>query len=137
SESRRRIMPVINMMILLVGATIIGSRMLMAKADPMLPVWGLGDLLALHLVACLLLPWRPSEGVAPFVPLILLWSAVALVPRSDWDMFGRAVGAIAAFVILLPGWGITVWKFRRSQEDFDRVMLGHQVKTIGHEISRA
>lgn len=137
SESRRRIMPVINTMTLLVGATILGSRLLMAKADPMLPAWGLGDLFALHLVACMLLPWRPSESILPFVPLILLWGAVALIPRSDWDMFSRAVGGIAAFAILLPGWGVTAWKFRRSREDFDRVMLGQQVQTMGGELSRA
>src|SRR5688572_17933662 len=135
--NRTQLMTAITALTIALGSIMMGSRLLMQPALPNLPIWGLGDLLALHLVACLLLPWRPKECLLPFVPLVLLWVAVVPLMQNDWDPFRRLVTALVAPAVLIPGAAIAVWRFKRSEEDFDRIMLGQKVQNIGGELSRA
>jgi serine phosphatase RsbU (regulator of sigma subunit) len=137
NANRTQLMTAITALVIIVGSIMLGSRLLMQPMIPHLASWGLGDVLALHLVACLLLPWRVKDCFWPFAPLLLLWIAIVPAMQSEWDGFQKLVTIIVSPAVLVPGALIAAWRFKRSEEDFDREMLGQQVQSIGGEMSRA
>ncbi|MCZ6835602.1 MAG: SpoIIE family protein phosphatase [Planctomycetota bacterium] len=127
-----------SLMIVLIGALMLASRLVLQSVFPTMAAWGIMDLMIVHLAACLILPWSPKESVIPFIPLLLVWAMVVLIPDvGEWEIFDRVVVVIMSPIILAPGALITSWRRKRSQEDLERIMLGEQVRSIGGELSRA
>jgi serine phosphatase RsbU (regulator of sigma subunit) len=132
-----QIMSAITALIIALGAMMLLSRLLLQPRAPDLVAWGLFDLLALHVIACLTLPWRPRDSVPPFVPLLIIWAVLMIVVPSHLDMFQRCVAALLAPAVLFPGAGLASWRYRKSREQFDHLMLGRRMESIGSELSRA
>jgi serine phosphatase RsbU (regulator of sigma subunit) len=137
--SQAQMMSMVTALIVLLSSTALAARMLLIDHLPDVFAWWLVDLAALHLVACVILPWRPKQCAFPFVPLILLWSGAILIPKFQpgWDIFSRVVAAMCSPAILVPGALIAAWRFKQSEEDFDHQMLGKKVQSIGGELSKA
>ena len=137
-ETRGQVTTTATLMLIIVGTILIATRLVLQKAVPTHPIFGIVDLLVLHLLACLFLPWTPKESVPPFALLLLLWAVSILAPRfEEIDILDRVVGAIISPAILVPGALIAGWRSRRRQEDLERLQLGQQVRDIGGELSRA
>ncbi len=136
-RTRQEAISAATMMIVLVGAVLLASRLVLQTVLPNLGFRGLLDLFVLHFLASLVLPWRPRESVLPFALLLLIWAVTFLVPHAtDWLILDRVVVAIASPVILVPGILISAWRWRRREEDAERLRLGEQVRNIGGELSR-
>jgi serine phosphatase RsbU (regulator of sigma subunit) len=141
-ETRQRVVSSATAMIVLLGGLLLASRLVLQRAMPDrdLPLWGIVDLLILHLAACFVLPWRPKESVLPFTLLLLVWSVTFLVPHlpdSEFSILDRVVAVIVSPVILIPGVLVAGSRWRRLEEEAERLALGQQVKTIGGELSKA
>ena len=136
-SNRNQMMTAVSALVIIIGVIMLGSRMLMQPVIPGLAAWGLGDIAALHILACLLLPWRVKDCLIPFAPLLILWIILVPAAQQEWDQFARLATAIISPAVLIPGAAISAWRFKRSEEDFDRAMLGERVRNIGGELSRA
>ncbi len=129
----------LTMLLVLVGAVLLASRLVVEKAIPgYAALGGIVDLLALHLVVCTIMPWSPREASLPFAPLLLVWVTIFLLPgTSSLDIFDRLIGAMMSPVILVPGAAIAGWRARRRHEDAERITLADRVESFGGELSRA
>jgi len=135
----------VSLLIVLVGALLLAARLVFLPALPAISadktVWvllGIVDLAVLHLTACLTIPWSARESAIPFIPLLLVWTMVVLIPDvGEWDIFDRVVVVIMSPVVLAPGAMLASWRRKRSLEDLERLRLGEQVRSIGGELSRA
>ena len=108
----------LTMLVVLVGAILLASRLVVEKAIPgTAALGGIVDLLALHLVVCMVMPWSPREASLPFAPLLLVWVTIFLLPgTSSLDIFDRVIGAMMSPVVLVPGAAIAGWRARRRHE---------------------
>jgi len=135
----------VSLLIVLVGALLLAARLVFLPALPAInadkTVWvllGIVDLAVLHLAACMIMPWSARESAIPFIPLLLVWTMVVLIPDvGEWEIFDRVVVVIMSPIVLAPGAMITSWRRKRSLEDMERLRLGEQVRSIGGELSRA
>jgi serine phosphatase RsbU (regulator of sigma subunit) len=131
-------MNVATLLIMLVGALLLASRLVLQKAIPNAAAWGIVDLFVLHLVTCFIMPWKPREAALPFVPLLLAWAAAFLVPTAAaMDILDRVVGVIVSPLILIPGSVVASWRVRRRDETAERRELQDRVQLFGGELSRA
>ncbi len=126
-----------TVLVLAVGTLLMVPRLLLHKHLNNYGVWGLADLAALHLVVCLILPWKPWESIQPVLPLLVFWAVVVLLPTTHLDSISKAVLIISSPVVLVPGAAIAWWRHKRLHEDFTRKMLGQKVRSMGGELSRA
>ncbi len=138
-KSRKQVVDNATWLIMLVGALIMASRLVMQDLDPDLGALGIIPITLLHLSACMILPWSAKESATPFMPLLLLWALVVLIPEDvgGLQIFDRVVLVIMSPVVLAPGAFIANWRQRRTREDEERLRLGEQVRSIGGELSRA
>jgi serine phosphatase RsbU (regulator of sigma subunit) len=128
----------VTVMIILVGLVFLASRVMLQRAIPAFVVWGLADLIVLHLAVCMIMPWKWKEATLPFAPLMLVWALAFLMPgATDIDILDRVVAVIISPVLLAPGALIASWRDRRRQEDAERRILGERVELFGGELSRA
>jgi serine phosphatase RsbU (regulator of sigma subunit) len=140
--TRREVVAAATLMIVLLGVILLASRLVLQRAMPHqdLAGWGVFDLFVLHLAACLILPWTPRESILPFVLLLLVWAVTFLVPharQAEMEILDRVVGVIMSPAVLVPGVLVAGWRWRRLEEDAERLRLGQQVATMGGELSRA
>jgi hypothetical protein len=127
-----------TLMLVLLGVLLLAGRLIFLKVNPHDAPWGLLDLFILHFIACAILPWTPREAAVPFGMLLLVWAATFLaVPSTEFVILDRMVGVIMSPVVLVPGSLMAAWRWRRGEEDAERLMLGEQVRTIGGELTRA
>lgn len=137
--TRKEMVDNATMMIVLVGALLMASRLVMQNLDPNLGVMGIIPITALHITACLILPWSAKESSIPFIPLLLVWALVYLMVEDSnaTDVLNRLAMVIISPIVLAPGAMIASWRQRRTAEDAERISLGEQVRSIGGELSRA
>jgi serine phosphatase RsbU (regulator of sigma subunit) len=127
-----------SLLILLIGMILLASRFLLQTAIPYHAAWGLVDIAALHITACLFLPWTARESTRPFVPLLVVWAVAVLLTRTEaWGIMDRFVAIICSWLVLVPGALLAGWRTRRREEDIERLALRHQVRSAGAELSRA
>lgn len=126
-----------TVLVLAVGALLMVPRLLLHKHLVNHGLWCIADLALLHLAVCLILPWKPWESIQPFLPLLVFWAVVVLLPTTQLDPISKAVVIIIGPASLLPGAAIAWWRTRRLEEVFTRKMLGQKVQTMGGELSRA
>jgi serine phosphatase RsbU (regulator of sigma subunit) len=127
-----------TLMLVLAGALLLASRLVILRVIPGATAWGIADLLLLHLVACVILPWTPRESAQPFALLLVVWAVTFLVPHAtSWDVLDRLVAVLVAPLVLGPGLLISAWKERSRHDRAELLRLDAQVRTIGGELSRA
>jgi serine phosphatase RsbU (regulator of sigma subunit) len=132
-----QIISAITALIVALGAMMLLSRLLLQPKKPDLVAWGLLDIMALHVIACATLPWKPRESIVPFVPLLIIWAVLMIAVNTHMELFTRFVAVLVAPAAMAPGAGLTSWRFRKSREQFDHQMLGRRMETLGGELSRA
>ncbi|MCK4873943.1 MAG: serine/threonine-protein phosphatase [Phycisphaerales bacterium] len=124
-------------LLIILGTIVLVSRMMAARDDPNLIVWGLACVAVLYHLACVLLPWSPSESALPAAALLLVWGLCTFIVESPWDVFERLIFVIVSPVVLVPGLALSAARLKRRKERFEHAYLGRQVQSIGGELSRA
>ncbi|MBT8485531.1 MAG: serine/threonine-protein phosphatase [Phycisphaerales bacterium] len=127
-----------TLMILLTGAVLLASRLVLQAVIANHAAWGLADVVVMHVAACLIMPWSPRDATLPFAPLLLVWAVTFLVPTaSDLDILDRVVIVIMSPLVLAPGAWLAGWRRARRRETATRRELEGQVELMGGELSRA
>jgi serine phosphatase RsbU (regulator of sigma subunit) len=127
-----------TLMIVLLGLVLVASRLVVHTAMPRFMAWGIADIVALHVAACLTMRWTVKETMVPVVPLLVVWAVTFLVPQaSELQVLDRVVVIIISPVGLVPGALIAGWRWRRRKEEHERLVLVDQVELYGGELSRA
>jgi serine phosphatase RsbU (regulator of sigma subunit) len=94
--------------------------------------WGIWRIFVAHLMACLFLPWTPSEAFRPLAPLLILNAVLALVYSAytalrgpeDWGFWAAVIGILAfSPFVALPGVGIRWWATSRFRDEFTTKLL--------------
>jgi serine phosphatase RsbU (regulator of sigma subunit) len=125
-------------LILLMGLVLLASRLVLQGAIPNYALWGLLDLLLLHLAASLIMAWTPKEAGVPFLVLWLVWMATILVPHAtELEILDRVVGVIISPLLFGPASAIAGWRTHRRGERLEHMALAGQVESFGGELSRA
>jgi serine phosphatase RsbU (regulator of sigma subunit) len=138
APSRAAVTSATALMMVIVGAVLLASRLLAMKAIPGSVPWGLLDVAILHLAACLIMLGTWQEATLPAAPLLLLWAAFYLMPgAASADLTDRVVVVIVSTAVLVPGAMIAAFRHRRRAEDEQRIELAGQVESFGGELSRA
>lgn len=136
--TRGELLGTYTLFVTITGALLLVMRLVVQQAIPGSTVWGVADLLILHLCACVCLPLSSRDATIPFAPLLVVWAVIFLLPAaSEWDTLDRVVGIIMSPLLLVPGAAIANWRERRRVEDAERLELGQQVEHMGGELSRA
>ena len=137
-KTHKQVVDNVSLMLVLIGVILLASRLVLQKVDSTMNAWGIVDITLLHLAACMTIPWSWKDSVVPFIPLLLIWALVMLVPDAgSWDIFDRVVVVIMSGFVLAPGALIASWRKKRWGEDIERLQLGEQVRNIGGELTRA
>jgi serine phosphatase RsbU (regulator of sigma subunit) len=128
----------VTLMILITGAILLASRLLVAGALTDYPILGLLDIVAMHLVVCFVMPWNARDATMPFGALMVVWAATFLVPHAtEMEMLDRVVAIIVSPVVLVPGALVARWRAQRRAEDRQRAELTERVEHFGGELTRA
>lgn len=143
--THKQVVDNVSLLIVLLGALLLASRFVFLptvsavnRDETFWVLYGIIDLALLHLISCLIIPWSAKESAKPFIPLLLVWAMVVLIPDvGGWEIFDRVVVVIMSPIVLAPGAMIATWRQKRSREDLERISLGEQVRSIGGELSRA
>jgi len=135
-----------SIMILILGGSSIASAILRRIAweqDATITL----ELFGMHLLACLLLPWRPAESVRPFVPLLLVSIAYKIgstVPALTGDPAWMltlpltAIGAVlVAALAVAPGLLVCWYRMRQHSESFRVRMVGSHFVQLRRELTQA
>ena len=137
-KTYKQVVDNVSLMLVLIGVILLASRLVLQNVDSTMNAWGIVDITLLHLAACMTIPWSWKDSVVPFIPLLLIWALVMLVPDAgSWDIFDRVVVVIMSGFVLAPGALIASWRKKRWGEDIERLQLGEQVRNIGGELTRA
>jgi len=127
-----------TLMILLLGVVLLASRLAVQRVLPATMIWGLLDVVVLHVLACAVMPWTWREATLPFGLLFIVWVLAFNVPgASELPLLDRVVVVIMSSLLLLPGGLLAQWRARRRDEEAERIMLVGRVESYGGELSRA
>lgn len=137
-HSTRQLHSITNLLIIVIGGLLVGSRLVLQTTITNYGVWGLVDIGLLHIAACLALPWKPWNSIEPFILLMLAWVVIVVGPWTEFvDQMSKAVLVILGATVFAPGAAIAWWRNKRLHEEFTRRMLGEKVQSMGGELSRA
>jgi len=137
-RTAREVTNTVTLMILITGAILLATRLLVARALQDYAILGLVDIVVMHLVVCFVMPWTAREATMPFGALMVVWAATFLVPHAtEFEMLDRVVAIIVSPVILVPGALVARWRDKRRAEDAQRIELADRVEHFGGELSRA
>jgi serine phosphatase RsbU (regulator of sigma subunit) len=126
------------------------TLLLMGLGGGVLLTWGIGlwfapdeavsvptNLLLLHLLACLFLPWTPRESLRPMLPLYAVW-ATALLLLYVMKSPGPTIAAILfAPLIFVPGALISHMRLSAHRSRFHIEMTGRDLRSLRQELAQA
>ncbi len=105
-----------------------------ASLGPMVP-WLLGFFLS-HLLASLIVPWRPREAVLAYLPITLIMATITLVGVSDpWE--ARLIGVIALLAVGVPGVLVCWVRHTRFARRFHLSALSEHYEETTRELTDA
>lgn len=134
--TREQIIAITSTLILVLGAVAILSeigRMLAYESQPRI----LYRLFLWHVLACLFLPWKSTESLKPFVPLMLAWAIGVLLMADDLTITGRIITIILGPFVFAPGVAVCIIRLKLHSQDFRERMVGKHFLSMRQEIGRA
>ncbi len=99
-----------------------------------LPVW-LTQVMLLHIVASLFIPWTPRESLVPILPVLVVNAIMLLFKNESFLMV--ILGIVLSNVIFLPGMGIAWWRQSRFHSRFHYSMLRGRYTQMKRELTDA
>jgi hypothetical protein len=136
-QTRSQLLRNATRMVFLLGVLAVLESLLlrMLDAEPLPVVYG--ELFVLHVITCLLLPWRPAESVRPFASLLITIALVQLLLPRDAPLPERVFIVVMSPLVLLPGVLICLVRMRRHSVHFQRRMIGQHFVSMRREMYRA
>lgn len=137
--SRETVVRSATYLLLIVGTSVLGGRLLLQESLPGAAAAGIFDLVVLHALAGLLIPWRARESILAGAPLLVLWGIIflALPTGADFEGLTKVVLVLMSPIALAPGAGFAGWRTRVREDAAERQALGAQVESFGGELHRA
>jgi serine phosphatase RsbU (regulator of sigma subunit) len=100
-----------------------------ASTYPAFPYW----LLMYHLMACLILPWSPSQAIRAVGGLLVL-NALAILVFRDSSAAGKSVAVVLSLLAPAPGVLVSWLKQSRRMENFRVQMLQSRYGEMRREL---
>lgn len=115
----------------LVNGSVLGGA---AMAPPTLPEW-LMQVMLLHIVASLFIPWTPKESLKPLIPV--LGMNLLLEAFSGESILVKIIEVTLACAIVFPGMGLAWWRQGRFHARFHYTALRGRYSQMKRELTDA
>ncbi len=117
-------------LVTLIGLLHVGGKFLADKPDL---INGLSAFFFAHVIACLLLPWKPADAVKPAVPVLILFAIYQFTAREG-SLRGAVLGLAFSPAVVVPGAMFCWLRESKRFEDFRNRFVTKQYSELRREL---